>query len=126
MKILSFEGEVDPFQFTVLSTGPLGFFRKAWRNNLRYIQGFVVDKGELLQQLIESPMSGTSLGQLASLSVSYQGLEIFSLRALRQGRTSPHRSPCVRCTALPSRHRLTPWNSLSVSDVCRAVGGRWW
>ena len=78
MKILSFEGEVDPFQFTVLSTGPLGFFRKAWRNNLRYIQGFVVDKGELLQQLIESPMHGTALGQLASLSVSYQGLEIFS------------------------------------------------
>ena len=25
VKILSFEGEVDPFQFTVLSTGPLGF-----------------------------------------------------------------------------------------------------
>ena len=78
VKILSFEGEVDPFQFTVLSTGPLGFFRKAWRNNLRYIQGFVVDKDELLQQLIESPMSGTSLGQLASLTVSYQGQEIFS------------------------------------------------
>ena len=65
-------------QFTVLSTGPLGFFRKAWRNNLRYIQGFVVDQGELLQQLIESPMSGTALGQLVSLTVSYQDLEIFS------------------------------------------------
>jgi signal transduction histidine kinase len=77
VKILSFESEVDPFQFTVLSTGPLAFFRKAWRNNLRYIQGFVVDKDELLQQLI-TPMSGTSLGQLVFLSVSYQGQEIFS------------------------------------------------
>jgi signal transduction histidine kinase len=77
VKILSFEGEVDPFQFTVLSTGPLGFFRKAWRNNLRYIQGFVVDKDELVQHLI-SPMSGTSLGQLVSLTVSYQGQQIFS------------------------------------------------
>ena len=77
VKILSFEGEVDPFQFTVLSTGPLGFFRKAWRHNLRYIQGFVVDKDELLQHLI-SPMSGTSLGQLVSLTVSSQGQEIFS------------------------------------------------
>jgi signal transduction histidine kinase len=82
VKILSFEGEVDPFQFTVLSTGPLGFFRKAWRNNLRYIQGFVVDRSELLQQLIEPPMHGTALGQLASLSVSYQGLEIFSRPAV--------------------------------------------
>ena len=78
VKILSFAGEVDPLQFTVLSTGPLGFFRKAWRNNLRYIQGFVVDQGELLQQLIESPMSDTALGQLVSLTVSYQDLEIFS------------------------------------------------
>jgi signal transduction histidine kinase len=77
VKILSFESEVDPFQFTVLSTGPLAFFRKAWRNNLRYIQGFVVDKDELLQQLI-TPMSGTLLGQLVLLSVSYQGQEIFS------------------------------------------------
>ena len=77
VKILSFEGEVDPFQFTVLSTGPLGFFRKVWRNNLRYIQGFVVDKDELLQHLI-SPMSGIPLGQLASLTVSYQGQEIYS------------------------------------------------
>jgi signal transduction histidine kinase len=82
VKILSFEGEVDPFQFTVLSSGPLVFFRKAWRNNLRYIQGFVVDRGELLQQLIEPPMHGTALGQLASLSVSYQGLEIFSRPAV--------------------------------------------
>ena len=78
VKILSFEGEVDPFQFTVLSTGPLGFFRKAWRNNLRYIQGFVVEQDEFVQQLIESPMKGTSLVQLASLTVSYQGQEIFS------------------------------------------------
>jgi signal transduction histidine kinase len=78
VKMLSFEGEVDPLQFTVLSSGPLGFFRKAWRNNLRYIQGFVVDRDELLQQLLESPLSGTTLGQLASLTVSYQGLEIFS------------------------------------------------
>ena len=124
VKILSFEGEVDPFQFTVLSTGPLGFFRKAWRNNLRYIQGFVVDKGELLQQLIESPMSGTAVGQLASLSVSYQGLEIFSRPPA--GGPRPHRSPCVRCTVLPSMHRLTPWSSLSVLDVCRAAGVRSW
>ena len=104
VKILSFEGEVDPFQFTVLSTGPLGFFRKAWRNNLRYIQGFVVDQGELLQQLIESPMSGTSLGQLASLTVSYQDLEIFSrppvplsYRGMGTSAPSPPPASAVQC-----------------------------
>src|SRR5215475_6877738 len=88
VKILSFESEVDPFQFTVLSSGPLGFFRKAWRNNLRYIQGFVVDKDELLQQLI-APMSNTSLGQLVMLSVSYQGQEIFSRPPAGTNASSP-------------------------------------
>ena len=58
VKILSFEGEVDPFQFTVLSTGPLGFFRKAWRNNLRYIQGFVVDTGRVIAAAPRVPYEG--------------------------------------------------------------------
>jgi len=44
VKILTFEGEVDPFQFTVLSTGPVVFFRKAWRNNLRYLLDVVRSK----------------------------------------------------------------------------------
>jgi hypothetical protein len=91
-----FEGEVDPFQLTVLRTEPLGFFRRAWRHNLRYIQGCVVDEDELLQQLI-SPMSGTSLGQLALLTVSYQGQQIFPA-ALSSKYWPPKCTPRCICT----------------------------
>jgi signal transduction histidine kinase len=73
IKLLTFEGEVDPFQFTVLGPAHLVFFRKAWHNNLRYIQGFVVEKAEFMQHVIDVPLSATSLGQMAWLTAHYQG-----------------------------------------------------
>src|SRR4029453_19180991 len=73
IKLLTFEGEVDPFQFTVLGPAHLVFFRKAWHNNLRYIQGFVVEKAEFMQHVIDVPLSATSLGQMAGLTAHYQG-----------------------------------------------------
>jgi len=107
--MLSFEGEVDPFQFTVLSTGPLGFFRKAWRNNSRYIQGFVVDKDEFLQQLI-APMSGTSLGQLVLLGVTYQGQEIFS-----RPPAGMHETPSLALRPLYSAPLEAPLDTVEVA-----------
>jgi len=114
VKILTFEGEVDPFQFTVLSTGPLVFFRKAWRNNLRYIQGFVVDKGEFLQQLIEPPVSGTTLGQLASLTVHYQGQQLFSRPPVQTSSRWPQ-------TSVPSTHAMRPLYSATLDAPLDAV-----
>ncbi|MBM3225424.1 MAG: hypothetical protein FJZ47_16700, partial [Candidatus Tectomicrobia bacterium] len=78
VQVLTFESEVDPFQMTVLPSGHLVFFRKAWRNNVRYIQGFVADQSEFLQYVIGMPLSTTALGQLASLTVQAQGQELFS------------------------------------------------
>ena len=78
VKLLTFEGEVDPFQFTVLDPAHLVFFRKAWRHNLRYIQGFVVEEAEFMQHVIDVPLSATSLGQMTSLTAYYQGHLLFS------------------------------------------------
>ena len=89
MKILTFESEVDPFQFTVLSSGPLVFFRKAWRNNLRYIQGFVVDHSVFLQQLIETSVDDSTVAQLAALTVQYKGLQLLAVPATPPSRTTP-------------------------------------
>lgn len=114
VKILTFESEVDPFQFTVLSTGPLVFFRKAWRNNLRYIQGFVVDRAESLQQLIEPPVSGTTLGQWASLTVHYQGQQLFSRPPVQ---TSSRRTQ----TTGPSTPALRPLYSATLDAPLDAV-----
>jgi signal transduction histidine kinase len=88
VKILTFESEVDAFQFTVMSSGPLVFFRKAWRNNLRYIQGFVVDRGAFLQQLIETSVRDTAIGQLAALTVQYKGLQLLSVLPMPRGRAA--------------------------------------
>jgi signal transduction histidine kinase len=114
VKILTFEGEVDPFQFTVLSTGPVVFFRKAWRNNLRYVQGFVVDRGEFLQQLIEPPVSGRALGQLASLTVHYQGQQLFSRPP---GQPSSRWTP----TSAPAAPTMRPLYSATLDAPLDAV-----
>lgn len=77
VSILTFEGELDPFQFMSLSTSHLVLFRKAWRDNLRYIQGFVVEKDDFLQHVIATPLSGTTLAQLAVVTVSSQAQVLF-------------------------------------------------
>ena len=84
VKMLTFEGEVDPFQFTVLGPAHLVFFRKAWRNNLRYIQGFVVDKAEFMQHVIAVPLGTTTLGQMAWLTAHYQGNLLFSRQPVQR------------------------------------------
>jgi signal transduction histidine kinase len=96
VKILTFESEVDPFQFTVLPGGPLVFFRKAWRNNLRYIQGFVVDQNEFLQPLIEASTNGTTIAQQAALAVQYKGNPLFTSLPM-----SPERAAPATSTVLP-------------------------
>jgi signal transduction histidine kinase len=93
VKILTFESEVDPFQFTVLRSGPLVFFRKAWRHNLRYIQGFVADPGVFLQQLVETSVSDTTIAQLAALTVHYKGLQLLTVPATPPSRTASAANP---------------------------------
>lgn len=93
VKILTFESEVDPFQFAVLHSGALVFFRKAWQNNLRYIQGFIVDKNAFLQQLIEVSASGTAIAPQAVLTLQYQGDQLFSSVAMSPERAAPATSP---------------------------------
>jgi signal transduction histidine kinase len=78
VSILTFESEVDPFQFTVLPGGTLVFFRRAWRNNLRYIQGFVVHQDDFFEQLIEASASGSTMVQQATLTLQYQGQRLFT------------------------------------------------
>ena len=70
--MLTFESEVDPLQCTVLQSGHLVFFRKAWRNNARYIQGFIVEASAFLQPLLALTYESSSLAQLAALTIHIQ------------------------------------------------------
>lgn len=79
VRILTFESEVDPLRCAVLPSGHLVFFRKAWRNNLRYIQGFIVETTAFLQPILTASHQGTSLGQLTALTVQAQETVLVAL-----------------------------------------------
>jgi signal transduction histidine kinase len=49
---MSLEVEIDPFQLKRSEEGHLFFFRKVWRKNQRYVQGFVVDESKYLHELL--------------------------------------------------------------------------
>ncbi|MFT5162393.1 MAG: two-component system phosphate regulon sensor histidine kinase PhoR, partial [Alteromonadaceae bacterium] len=48
----SFVVEIDPFQWKRSPEGYYFFYRKVWRKSKRYIQGFVVEEDQFLQQII--------------------------------------------------------------------------
>ncbi len=71
--ILSFEGEIDPFQLYILQDLTLAFVRKVWHAKQRYIQGFLVDGRTFIQEVIQPRFHNTSIGSLSRLVVSYHG-----------------------------------------------------
>lgn len=96
VKILTFEGEVDPLHCAVLRSGPLVFYRKAWRNNVRYVQGFVVEAGPLFEQLIATTFHGMLIGQRGTLTVQYQDTPLLVVRS------TPAASRGAAAAALPT------------------------
>jgi len=71
--ILSFEGEIDPFQLYILQDLTFAFVRKAWRAKQRYIQGFLVDGRTFIQEVLQPRLHNSSIGSLSRLVVSYHG-----------------------------------------------------
>ena len=71
--ILSFEGEIDPFQLYILQDLTFAFTRKAWRAKQRYIQGFLVDGRTFIQEVIQPRFHHSSIGSPSRLVVSYHG-----------------------------------------------------
>lgn len=48
----AFTVEIDPFLWKRSKDGHFFFYRKVWRKNMRYIQGFVVDGHEFLEDIV--------------------------------------------------------------------------
>jgi two-component system phosphate regulon sensor histidine kinase PhoR len=69
--ILSFEGEIDPFQLYILQDLTLAFVRKAWKAKQRYIQGFLVDGRTFIQEVMQPRFHNSSIGPLSHWVVSY-------------------------------------------------------
>jgi len=74
VRVLTLEGEVDPFQFRVIDSGHFLFIRKVWRDGQRYLQGFVIDAETLMQHIVAQPFQTSSLAAAGTLVVGYRGI----------------------------------------------------
>lgn len=92
VKILSFEAEIEPLRSRALPDRRVVFYRNVWRENRRYIQGFVVDGPSFLRQILDSPISSSALDSFATVIVSYADQVFEKIRS---------RSPAGQSAAKP-------------------------
>ena len=93
-KIERFEGEIYPIEFEILPNGDFSFYRKVWRDQQRYVQGFVVNGDEVMREVFEGIYQGSVLRDQATLILSYRGEVLRSYGAAREAaRILVFRSP---------------------------------
>lgn len=85
LAINTFSSEVAPFEFSQLGSGHFVLYRKVWRNEQRYIQGFLIEQQTFLAHIIDTTFRETALSQMTNLLVAYQGnvLQAFSGQTTR-------------------------------------------
>ncbi len=67
--ITTFQGSVDPLQLATLPSGEFVFYRRVWRENQRFIQGFLVNSETLLRSLIGKTFYGTPVSEVSEMFV---------------------------------------------------------
>ncbi len=72
-QILKFKGEMDPFQLTLLDSGEVIFYRRVWRDEQRFIQGFILDRKSFLNTLFEQSYLNSALSKSTDLILAYKG-----------------------------------------------------
>ena len=79
-----FESEVDPFEFGLIGDDYFVLYRKVWRNGQRDIQGVVIERAVLLQDVIESAFRTNALAGMSRLGIVFDD-EILSALGSEQG-----------------------------------------
>jgi len=72
-KVTQFEAEIEPFQVMFLPKEKLAFFRRVWRDNQRFIQGFVVNRNQLFQFLAGASFYTNALSAESVLTLRHSG-----------------------------------------------------
>jgi signal transduction histidine kinase len=83
IRILSFESEVGPLQFIRLNAEYFCFFRQVWRNNSRYIQGFIINGGDFFAAALQPLLGNAQAASFSSILLAYDDA------LLKQFRLSP-------------------------------------
>lgn len=82
-RILTFESEIDPLEFSQLASGHFVLYRKVWLNGKKYVQGLLIEPEAFLSAVINTEFRATALSQMSDVLVAYQGnvLTAFSGRS---------------------------------------------
>ncbi len=82
-RILTFESEIDPLEFSQLASGHFVLYRKVWLNGQKYVQGLLIEPEAFLSAVINTEFRATALSQMSDVLVAYQGnvLTAFSGRS---------------------------------------------
>jgi signal transduction histidine kinase len=73
LRILTFESEIDPFEFSLLESGHFVLYRKVWRDGQRVIQGLLIEQQLFLDGVVERTFRATALSRMSDLIVAFQG-----------------------------------------------------
>lgn len=123
-KVKIFESEIDPFEVSLLDSGHFVIYRKVWREGSRYIQGFLLDREQMIRELIENEFRATVLSNMSNLAVAFRGNV---LAAFADGASPSYLSRSEQLTgALLYQTRLSaPFNELElVFTVNRMPAGK--
>ncbi len=72
-RVRIFESEIDPFEASLLDSGHFVVYRKVWRDGSRFIQGFLLDRDQMIGEMIESEFRATVLSNMSNLAVAFRG-----------------------------------------------------
>ncbi|MGH8582106.1 MAG: sensor histidine kinase [Gammaproteobacteria bacterium] len=72
-RIERFEGEIYPLELEILPSRDYAFYRKVWRDQRRYIQGFIADAQTFSAEIFAGAYQGSALRGQAAMIVSYHG-----------------------------------------------------
>jgi signal transduction histidine kinase len=83
LRISTFEGEIDPLEFSLLDSGHFVLFRKVWREGERHIQGLLINQYTFIQGVFDIRFHETGLSDMSNLIVAYQDDVIHTLAGNR-------------------------------------------
>lgn len=105
--IQTFESELDPFEFSLLNSGHFVLYRKVWRDDLRFVQGALIERDAFVRELIETPFRNSALADNSDLVVAFQG-DVLTLLGSGGGSRRYLSSADQLSGTLLHRRQLTP------------------
>jgi len=127
LRIRTFEGDIEPFQFSQLDSGHFVLFRKVWLNGQRFTQGLLIEQTGFLS-LIRDAFLSTSLSEMSNAFIAYHGNVVTSIYSKNESKIYPIKSKAMTGEELYQVRLSDPFSDLqiiySITDLPVGPGGR--